>query len=228
MATLCVRSATCQPNAAKECRLKGREKSKQRIGIYAGAFDPVHDGHIAFAKTAIAKAGLDRVYLLAEPRPRHKQGVKALEHRMAMIEHAIARESGLGQIVLDQARFTAHETWPLLESRFAGAQLFMLMGEDIFKRLIHWPRIDELVTSAHFIVGLRDGHDETDLRTHLGVLEQTKALDLHYDIFRVSPPVYDSRQIRATLRSGKVPKGLHPDVLTYIEAHQLYSSVLTA
>jgi nicotinate-nucleotide adenylyltransferase len=205
--------------------LKG--KSLQRIGIYAGAFDPIHDGHVAFAKEALTKAHLDRVYFLVESRPRHKQGVKALDHRVAMVELAIADEPKLGLVMLDQARFTVYETWPLLQSRFDGAQLFMLMGEDVFKRLTQWPRIEGLVTTAEFIVGLRMGQDEEQIRNHFTVLEQTKALKLNYGIFRADHSQVSSRHIRASLRKGRAPSGLHPQVLQYIKTHQLYSSELT-
>jgi nicotinate-nucleotide adenylyltransferase len=43
------------------------------IGIYAGTFDPVHDGHIAFAKAAISKANLDKVVIVAEKEPYRKK-----------------------------------------------------------------------------------------------------------------------------------------------------------
>lgn len=204
-----------------------RSKSKQRIGIYAGAFDPVHNGHVAFAKEAMQKAHLERVYFLVEPRPRHKQGVKSLTHRMAMVEIAIADESALGQVVLDQDRFTVYETWPLLQSRFEGAQLFMLMGEDVFRRVAQWPRIDELVTSVQFIVGLRKGHNEAELREHFAMLERTKALRLHYDIFRAEHSSVSSTGVRSSLRKGRIPIDIHPEVAAYIEANQLYASEFT-
>jgi nicotinate-nucleotide adenylyltransferase len=226
MGILCVRRAICPLSVVKGCPLKG--KSKQRIGIYAGAFDPIHEGHIAFAKEALQKAHLDRIYFLVEARPRYKQGVKALDHRVAMVEQAISNEPHLGLVLLDQARFTVYETWPLLQSRFEGAQLFMLMGEDVFNRLTHWPRIEGLVTSAEFVVGLRTGHSEEGLREHFSMLAQTKALELHYEIFRANHSQVNSRHIRASLRRGKIPEGLHPDVLAYIKAHRLYASELSA
>lgn len=206
--------------------MKGR--SQQRIGIYAGAFDPIHEGHIAFAKEALQEAHLDRIYFLVEANPRHKQGVKALDHRIAMVECAIRGESKLGLVVLDQARFTVYETWPLLQSRFDGAKLCMLMGEDVFKRLTQWPRIEGLVTSTECIVGLRAGHDEQEVQGHFAMLAQTKGLKLQYHIFRAIHSQVSSRHIRASLRQGKIPDGLHPGVLAYIKAHRLYASELIA
>lgn len=195
----------------------------QRIGIYAGAFDPVHEGHVAFAKEAVEQAGLDRVYFLVEPQPRHKQGVKALEHRVAMVRLAIADEPHLGMIMLDQRRFTIHDTWPVLRDRFKGAELSMLMGEDVFRRLSHWPRIDEIITEVRFVVGLRSDY-AGNLHDHLQTLAEIKALNLSYDVFTTHASRHTSSKIRSALRGGQTPNGLHPAVITYIRDNRLYSS----
>lgn len=194
----------------------------QRIGIYSGAFDPIHDGHVQFAIEAITRAELDRVYFLVEPRPRHKQGVKAFEHRVAMVQQAINSESKLGIIELQQARFYVHETWPVLQRRFANANLFMLMGSDVFARLSHWPRIDELVVSADFIVGLRD--DGVAIHEHMQMIQKERHLALRYTTFASALPHENASNIRQTLRSGNIPKGINPAVMDYIIQNGLYSS----
>lgn len=192
-----------------------------RVGVYAGAFDPIHDGHVDFARQAAKDAGLDKVYFLVEPRPRHKQGVKAFEHRLRMVELAIAPYPSLGLIILEQARFSVHDTWPRIQARFAGAHVSMLMGEDVFMRLSHWPRIDELVHEVDFVVGLRR-HKLNDLKHHLQTIEKTKHLKLHYRTFISAHPGYSSTKIRAALRAGAYREGLHPDVLDYIKGQGLY------
>src|SRR5688572_27140829 len=102
-----------------------------KIGIYSGTFDPIHLGHVAFAKEALKQCGLEKVYFLVEPRPRRKQGVKALEHRQAMVELAIAKEPALGSIILDHARFSVRQTLPVLQARFEGSEIVFLMGDDM-------------------------------------------------------------------------------------------------
>src|SRR5258708_1287895 len=91
----------------------------KKIPIFAGTFDPVHEGHLAFAQAALEE-GLEKVMFLVEPRPRRKQGVRALEHRTAMVQLAIADEPQLSTIVLEQARFSVNETLPVLRARFSG------------------------------------------------------------------------------------------------------------
>lgn len=196
------------------------------LGIYSGAFDPIHDGHVQFALEAIAQAKLDRVYFLIEPSPRHKQGVKAFEHRVAMVRLAIQDEPSLGLIELKQARFYVHETWPVLQRRFEGAQLSMLMGSDVFAKLSHWPRVDELLTSAQLVVGVRQGQRQ-DFKEHLTMIETERKLTLRYTMFNSLLPTESSSHIRRTLRKGKVPDGMNQAVLNYIQEQQLYSSTFS-
>lgn len=198
-----------------------------KIGIYPGAFDPVHNGHVAFAEAAILKHNLDKVFFLPEPRPRHKQGVKALEHRTAMVELAIQGNAKLGLIVLEQQRFTVHETWPLLVSRFEGADSFMLLGSDVASRLASWPNIEELAkTAPRFIVALR-GEDAAHMRSMLQTMRKVKKLDLHYSLIETQHSVYSSSKIRYSLKHAEAPNGVHPNVLQYISDQKLYISGAT-
>src|SRR5688572_16122728 len=107
----------------------------KRVGIYAGTFDPVHVGHMAFAEQALEACNLDKIFFLVEPRPRRKQGVRALEHREAMVRLATAKNDKYGVIQLEQTNFSVEETLPKLQALFEGAELHFLMGEDVFAHL---------------------------------------------------------------------------------------------
>lgn len=194
----------------------------KRVGIFSGTFDPVHEGHIEFAKEAAANYGLDRVFLLVEPRPRRKQGVRALEHRVEMVKRAIAHEPKLGLIILEQARFNVVETLPVLEARFPHTQLYMLMGEDGLSHLAHWPQIEQLVPKVHFIIGMRK-HNQGEVKRRIKVAEQVRGIKVQYEVFRPLHNDYASTAIRLQLKRGHEPTGLHPRVYKYIQAEGLYA-----
>src|SRR5690606_21472182 len=147
----------------------------KRVGIYAGTFDPVHEGHLAFAEQALKLCKLDKIYFLVEPRPRRKQGVKALEHREAMLRLAVADYDKFGMIMLEQINFSVEETLPKLQSLFKGARLFMLMGEDVFAHLNSWPHVEELLGASSFIIGIRKD-DRTKMEKQLKNLEKTRGI----------------------------------------------------
>jgi nicotinate-nucleotide adenylyltransferase len=194
----------------------------QRVGIFSGTFDPIHQGHIAFAKQALEYYELDKIFFLVEPRPRRKQGVRAFEHRQYMVQLAVSGDPALGSIVLEQDRFTAHQTLPILKARFKGAQLFMLMGDDMLHHLGSWPHIDDLLKGVSFIVGLRkDSYDQA--LAYLQAIEKTRNFKLDYRIFHSEHSDYASSKIRMAYKRGRPPAGLDRRVRAYIEKEGLYA-----
>ena len=195
----------------------------KRIGIFSGTFDPVHDGHISFAKQAVRQGELDKVFFLVEPRPRRKQGVKALEHRIEMVKLAIAKEPQLGLIILEQARFNVAETLPLLEARFQGAELYMLLGEDVLGHLAHWPQVERLTASVMFVIGIRK-LSKSDIGQRVKTIETVRGVTIRYQTFRSSHNDYASSSLRLQIKRGQQPAGLDPAVYRYIQAVGLYAS----
>jgi nicotinate-nucleotide adenylyltransferase len=196
--------------------------SKQRIGIYSGTFDPVHDGHIQFALSALAHAKLDKIYFMVEPRPRRKQGVRAYEHRLSMVRIALGKYAQLGYIVLEQARFDVHKTLPILQRRFQGSELCMLMGDDFIKHLPHWPNIDEL-SATEIVMGLRK-RTKKEVEELFHTLQTTTGKTFTWSVFDAPNPSQSSTAVRRAYRQGQKPTGLTSGVELYIAKHRLYSS----
>ena len=195
---------------------------KQRIGILSGTFDPVHRGHVEFALEAITSAKLDRVYFMVERRPRRKQGVKAFEHRQAMVQLAIKDEPMLGSIITEQERFTPQTTLSLLKSRFGSAELYLLMGDDMLNHLAEWPNVDTLLKAVKFIIGVR--HDQAKAEERIRVIQATRGIKFEYKLFDSQQKTTSSSSIRRKLRGGDKPKQLDDDVYEYIISENLYSS----
>jgi nicotinate-nucleotide adenylyltransferase len=57
-------------------------------GLFGGAFDPPHDGHVALARAAIDRFGLDRLVVLPTGDPPHKQVGTPAEIRYRLAEAA--------------------------------------------------------------------------------------------------------------------------------------------
>lgn len=194
----------------------------RKVGVYFGSFDPIHKGHIAFARAALQGCGLDKVFFMVEPRPVRKQGVKAFEHRTQMVQLAIQDNDRLGSIILEQPRFTVESTLPILQERFKGAQLHLLMGDDILSHFADWPHIEDLVSGVQFVIGLRK-HSQAEVRRRLGLLQRTRGLGMKYQTIAVGMPRCSSASIRQQLRRGMVPDGLPLPVLRYIQVTGLYT-----
>lgn len=198
-------------------------KSVKRVGIYSGSFDPIHNGHVAFALAALKQAKLDKIFFLVEPRPRRKQGVKAFEHRVAMVRLALKHHAQLGTIVLEHQRFTVQETLPILENRFKGAELYLLLGDDFFTHLVHWPQVTSLLNKVRFIVGSR-AMSKLEIKEQVRIIEKTKSTKFHYEVVQTPQSEISSRRVRAQVKKGNLDVPVEPSVLRYIKREGLYQS----
>jgi nicotinate-nucleotide adenylyltransferase len=70
------------------------------VGVFAGSFDPVHEGHLTFALQAAVEGELERVCFLPETRPPRKSDITDVAHRVAMLHLATRPYPQLG--VLEQ------------------------------------------------------------------------------------------------------------------------------
>jgi len=193
-----------------------------RTGIYAGTFDPVHAGHVAFALQALAAVKLDEVYFLPERQPRGKQHVEHFGHRVAMLRQALKPHPQFAVLELPDVNFSIRYTLPRLQSRFDGQQLLFLFGSDVVGALPNWPLAERLVNQYELIIGVRGRDDPTIVqRTIADWSIQPKAATL---ITSYAPAVSSGR-VRDSLRRGQPAKGSLPSVARYSNRHWLYVQV---
>lgn len=193
-----------------------------KVGIFAGTFDPIHEGHIAFAGAALAE-GLKKIMFLPEPRPRRKQAVRALEHRTAMVQLATSDNPRFGTIILEQARFTPHETLPLLKARFPGHKLVLLFGDDVVSHIASWPHVDDLVSSVELMIASRQQNTDALIAT-INTLQNTRNLKFKYKIVYPDRQDVASSTIRLQLKRNQATVGLPISVENYIHKNRIYTS----
>ena len=69
------------------------KKTTQRIGIFGGSFDPVHNAHVALARVALAELRLDELIWVPAGQPWQKaRTLTPAVHREAMLRLAIEGE----------------------------------------------------------------------------------------------------------------------------------------
>jgi nicotinate-nucleotide adenylyltransferase len=202
--------------------VKGVRNKPYRVGIYAGSFDPVHAGHIAFALQAAEEANLDEVIFLPERRPRFKDGPEHFGHRVAMLRHAIKPHAKLQVMEMVDRHFTVKRTLPQLRSVFARAELVFLVGSDVAEFIPDWAGSALLLRSSELVVGVRDDQSTDYISQQLATWEvQPKQ---SYILLSYAAEV-SSGSIRDSLRQGKSAHGLLASVVRYARSNWLYVSL---
>jgi nicotinate-nucleotide adenylyltransferase len=187
-----------------------------RIGIYSGAFDPVHDGHVAFAREAQRVCGLDKVIFLPERSPRGKADVTDIVHRETLLRMAV-RGDHFGVLTLSTERFTVHETLPELMRLFVGCELTLLAGSDVAQTFCYrWPGIDALLAKVSLAIGMREGDSGAEIHEIMRQLQSSQVQPISYRLITSLFPDASSSSSRQHSRQ------LHPEVRAYAQQHRLY------
>ncbi len=198
-----------------------------KVGIFAGSFDPIHNGHLAFAELALEN-GVDKVFFLVEPRPRRKQGVRALEHRQEMVRLATKNNSKLGVIHLDHAKFTAFDTLPLLQARFKNQELVLLFGDDVISHMVDhlsdWPHIEDIAKHTSLLIAAPSAHQAALADRLKAVMEF--GVKFRFQFVMPSLAVRSS-QIRHVLKTGKATTDVPQATLDYIKRFSIYASFIS-
>lgn len=198
------------------------DQKHQRIGIYAGTFDPVHTGHVTFALQALEAANLDKVYFLPERRPRDKQHVEHFGHRVAMLQRAAAPHPQFDVLELVDVSFSVERTLPRLRGQFKGSELVFLFGSDVLSGLQDWPKADRLLANNELVIGLRH-KDDRDSVHH--IIENWSTQPKALTMFASYAPNVSSGRIREALRRRQPAQGLLTSVERYSNRNWLYVSL---
>lgn len=220
-----------------------------KIGFFGGSFDPPHRGHVALARLAIDRLGLDRVLFApvgVQPLKRDRPQANFAD-RVAMTRLAIEHEPCLELSLIDAPRTDQRPNYTIDTVRGLRAtldpadQLFCLMGADSFLSIGRWYRSADLLLACDFVVGARPGFDlgriAAALPASISVASAPNSesgnlvLCLHNASGRESrlyllPDLADvssASAIRNALHRGADARtALSPAVAAYIQKHDLY------
>lgn len=203
-----------------------------KIGIYGGTFNPPHLGHITAAQAAFAMLELDRLFLIPTGLPPHKDlpaGTPTAEQRLEMTRLA-GEQLGLGNRVevLDmevhrEGKSYTADTLRQIHGQYPEAELWLLMGTDMFLTLQAWHAPEEIFSLAGVAAF---GRTEEDTRDLFAI--QREALCSAYPaarIFTLTIPgvvTVSSTDLRGQLDAGAML--LAPAVYGYILRNKLYGT----
>lgn len=199
----------------------------KRIGIYGGAFNPPHNGHVNAAREVIEKLGLDELVVVPTKDPPHKplpEGSPSPEERLEMariafegLEHVSVSDV---EIKRDGPSYTA-DTLRELRGICPNAEFWLVTGADMFLSLQQWKRPEEILSGCGVCALMRREGELEKLLKHAEFLEErfgARCIVLENAVYNIS-----STEVRRALATGRA-EGLVPDrLLEHIKVKGLYN-----
>jgi nicotinate-nucleotide adenylyltransferase len=181
------------------------------IGLFGGAFDPPHRGHVELARSAKEALGLDPLIVLVAARPGHKEVSTPADDRLRLAQAAFPDD----EVLLDDHARTI-ET---LEAHPEWHDPFFLIGADEFCDFPSWVRPDDVLARARLAVATRPGFPRERLEAVLERLDHPERVLF----FEIEPTPVASRDLRRRLEAGEdVSEDVPSAVASIIRSGMLY------
>jgi nicotinate-nucleotide adenylyltransferase len=173
-----------------------------RLGLFGGAFDPPHNGHVALVRAAKEALGLDRVVVVVSADPGHKRVETPANVRLELTRAAFPDD--------DVVRDDHARTVDMLRAHPEWRDATFLIGADELEGFRDWKEPGEVLRLVKLGVATRPGH----------------AVELvdpeRMEKFELEEPA-SSRSVRARLERGEDAGDVIPEaVWGMIERNGLY------
>ena len=191
---------------------------KKRIGIFGGAFNPVHKGHVQAADSFLKSGIINKLLVLPTPAPPHKnsEGLIEFSHRLEMLKRAFSNYENVTVSDLETqlpAPSYSLQTIDHLINQNPDNLYYLCLGEDSIVHFDTWYKYDEILNKVNLLVAERPGFDSDKVSEN--ILEKTIFVD-H------TPVDYSSTEFRNPVKNADdslLPK----QVIDYIKEQNLYS-----
>jgi len=185
----------------------------EKLVLFGGTFDPVHNGHLRIARFASLKLNADVVFVPARA-PRWKTPHASIEDRANMLRMALKKE-GTGSVYIsdyeiknnDSINYTI-DTIRYFISKYKNREICLLIGADQVSSFNNWKDADKIASLATIIYVDRPG-----IEINSENIKKYNMKSLYYE----GSGTVSSEAIR-NLTNLDTPK----EVLDYIVENELY------
>lgn len=204
-----------------------------KIAILGGTFDPIHNGHLALARSVFETFDIDEFHFVPAFAPPHKpvQGLTSPFHRFAMVALATTSDERflVSTIETDtlEPRYSV-DTLELMHREFPKAHFLFITGTDMYQEIREWKEYRRLFDLASIAVAYRPGfpmlEDVWPFRTLSP--EGQRSLGPGTEVYYLpwlQNDVSSTRIREVTAQgSGNADRWVPSAVANYIRRHRLY------
>ncbi len=195
-----------------------------KIGIFGGAFNPVHNGHLNIADAFYEDLKLDKMLLIPTANPPHKSGAGLLsgDDRINMLRLAIENKPYEISTIEFERNDKSYTYNTLLELKrlYPEADLFLIIGADQIINFEKWYRYSDILDMVTLCASARESEEEKQI-----IIKSAQRLGIQDRFYMSSRAVLrvSSSEIRDKIKNGSdVSKLLPKKVFDYISEKGLY------
>lgn len=218
-------------------KLEIKSIAKKRIGIFGGAFDPIHYGHIIPTQEIIEAHQLDKVHFVPTNIPTSSKKIIAsstdridmmkicLNDSNSIIDNREISRGGISYMI---------DTVESIKKDYTNANLYLLIGIDVLQNINLWKSFDKIIKTCNIIVSSRshksiDYVKDINKNSQLHPLISTDRTIFHSDSYgkiyleETSMVNTSSTEIRDKLGYKQSVRGLiSPQLEKWLSKHKIY------
>ena len=194
---------------------------KNKILIFGGTFNPIHNGHLILAENSINEEGFDKVVFIPTMNPYYKDTLD-FDTRLKMLKMAIKDNDKFAYSSIEKKYNLEGKLYLILEkiSKLSDDDITILIGSDSLMNLDWWYKIDEILKKYKILVLRRDDEDEA---IEMKINEYKEKYGADIKVLNNKRVEISSSMIREMIKEGKSIKYLVTDeVEKFIKDENLY------
>lgn len=194
---------------------------KNKILIFGGTFNPIHNGHLILAENSINEEGFDKVVFIPTMNPYYKDTLD-FDTRLKMLKMAIKDNDKFAYSSIEKKYNLEGKLYLILQkiSKLSDDDVTILIGSDGLMNLDWWYKIDEILKKYKILVLRRDDEDEA---IEMKINEYKEKYGADIKVLNNKRVEISSSMIREMIKEGKSIKYLVTDeVEKFIKDENLY------
>ena len=197
---------------------------RRRLALYGGAFDPIHNGHLATIALILNSGAADEVLVIPSGDRPDKPNTIAAQHRMELSRLAITEAFGSDSAITvsdlqasGSLGFASIELLDYFKNKQPDAELLLVVGAELLRDLAGWVEAERLKLEAHLLIVGRPSVKSS--APELQAEWRSTVLSAPYE----AQVLVSSTTLRELIRSGARCAGLMPkSVYDYCIKHAVY------
>ena len=195
----------------------------ERIIIFGGTFNPVHNEHVKTALSALKELKADKIIIVPTFMPPHKNVSPAKgADRINMLQIAF-RDVQNAEIsdfeILSGGKSYSYITAKHFKSLYPSAELFMLVGGDMLKDFKTWKNPEQILNALNLAVVSREDY-ACDYNAEREYFNRVFGKD--FALLDFTGKTVSSTEIRTYIALNLKPCGIDDAVYGYIKENAVY------